>query len=155
MQIKNIMTTNVHTLKRNNTLLEGCIIMRNKNIGAIPIVNDDNEVEGIITDRDIVLALASNHKLNDKIDSFMTKDVSYLEETAHLFDLCDLISVRQIKRIPITRNNKLVGIVSVSDLTRSNTTEEYAKDLFIDISYDPLKEFEDPNKYLEVDDFRL
>lgn len=155
MKIKNIMTTNVHTLSKNNTILDACILMRNRNIGAIPIVCNENEIEGIITDRDLVLSLASNKKLDTKINDIMTKKVDFLEETSHIFDLIELMGVKQIKRVPVVRNKKLVGIISVSDIARNTYLEEYAKDLFLDISYDPLKEFSPVEKNLKIDDFIL
>ena len=53
MKLESIMTKKVYSLKDHHTILDACNLMKNKNIGCIPIIDENNRLKGIITDRDI------------------------------------------------------------------------------------------------------
>ncbi len=155
MELRNIMTKNIYTLKKTNTIIDAIIKMRNKDIGFIPIIDDNNQVLGVITDRDIILLLASNHKLNEQLNNVMQKNIYSLEETDTLVNACEKMSFHRIKRLIITRNNKLVGIISTSDLIRNDKSNSYSVDLLKEITFNEKYTYEFPQLDLKIDDFPL
>lgn len=140
MKIENIMTKNVFSLKEENKLIDCALLMKNKNIGAIPIIDDDLRVIGIVTDRDIVIGLAKGFGHETLVTKFMTKRVETLHETDSLLDLTELMGYSQIRRVPIVDyNEKLVGMVSLGDLSLVTFSDNFASEALAEISFDPNK----------------
>ncbi len=123
MIVEEIMNKNVVTLKPTDTILDAIKIMRGHRIRHIPITNAQKEVVGIISDRDVKDAAPSifqqedrDHELLKPLELIMSKDVivghplDFVEETAALF------YDRNIGCLPIVKENKLVGIISETDL---------------------------------------
>lgn len=123
MLIEEIMTRDVLTLTSTNTVLEALELMRSKKIRHIPIVNDEQAVIGIVTDRDLkevipsTLTLEVDKKIYDtKLSIIMTENpivghpMDFVEESAIIF------YDHHIGCLPIVSNNKLVGIITETDL---------------------------------------
>ncbi len=130
MKIENFMTKNVVSLTKNYTILDCVNLMSIENIGSIPIVNQQNLLIGIITDRDIITKIVYTKKvLNTPIEDIMTKNVFSLKDDDDVDSVISLMSTKQIRRIPIVNNDdELVGIISLGDLatdfhTRQNSLE--------------------------------
>jgi acetoin utilization protein AcuB len=123
MIVEEIMNKNVVTLKPTNTILDAINMMRSHRIRHIPITNDQKEVVGIVTERDVKDAAPSIFQREDRekellkpLELIMSKDVivghplDFVEETAALF------YDRNIGCLPIIKENKIVGIISETDL---------------------------------------
>ena len=123
MLIEEIMIKDVITLKPNDTVEEAVRIMRENKIRHLPIVTSTNEVVGIITDRDlkeIVPSILSEIKNLDiyqtSLDKVMTRNpilahpMDFVEESALIF------YHKKIGALPIVSNNKLIGILTETDL---------------------------------------
>ena len=117
MKIKEFMTKNVATLNENDTVEQAAHLMKEYNIGSIPVCKGE-KVIGIITDRDIALrsvAEGGNYK-SQNVRTIMTSNpvLGYPEMEAQ--DATRVMSERQIRRLPIVDNNNLVGIISLGDI---------------------------------------
>lgn len=123
MLIEEIMTKDVFTLAPTNTVAEAIELMRSEKIRHIPIVKSDRTIVGIVTDRDIkgvipsTLTLAEDkHIYTTKLSIIMTKNpivchpMDFVEESAVIF------YENEIGSLPIVSNNKLVGIITETDL---------------------------------------
>lgn len=123
MLIEEIMTKDVLTLTSTNTVLEALELMRLNKIRHIPIITDEKSVIGIITDRDLKEVIPSTLTLeidkniyNTELSIIMTKNpivghpMDFVEESAIIF------YDHQIGCLPIVSNNKLVGIITETDL---------------------------------------
>lgn len=93
-------------------------LMLEKKVGSIVVVDDANHVIGIITDRDIAMALAlgeaSAHSL---VSEVMTEEVETIPDSMTLFDVARFFKTVAFKRLPIVDGDKrLAGIVSTDDL---------------------------------------
>lgn len=123
MLIEEIMVRDVHTLQETSTVREALDVMRKHRIRHIPILNDENTLVGIITDRDLKEAIPSTftpgeHKniYESTIDAIMTRNpivghpMDFVEESALLF------YENQIGCLPVVSNQKLIGIVTETDL---------------------------------------
>lgn len=155
MEIRNVMTKKVYSLFETNTILDAVILMRNKDIGFIPIVNLDNEVIGVLTDRDIVLSISNNYKIFDKLKDIMKRKVYSLDETDSIVSAQEVMSYNRIKRLVVTRNNKLIGILSISDIIQNNQVSTYSFDILKELTFDEKKAYKVPELDLRIDDFNL
>lgn len=116
MKIEKVMTKNVEFCSPDSTIHDVAAKMRELDVGAIPIC-ENNQLKGMATDRDIVLkAVAKNVSLDTPISEVMTKDPvrGTIHTTAQ--EAADLMADVQIRRLPIVDDGKLMGIVSLGDL---------------------------------------
>jgi len=127
MKIEDAMISPVFTLKRDNTIRDALHLIEEKGIRHIPIVDDGNQVIGIVTERDLRSALPSvffrsiegEDVLERPLESIMNKDVI----TAHPLDFLEEASLLfykyQIGCLPIVKENQLVGIITATDVLRT------------------------------------
>ena len=105
------------------------ILAKNK-IGALPVTNLKNRIVGIISERDIIRYLSSkNNKeiFSKKIRFIMTKEVITCGIKVRSDELMMIMSKNKIRHIPIKKNNKLSGMVSIGDVV-GRLVEKYQKE---------------------------
>ena len=107
------------TVNENDQLLVAINKLVKYNIGAIPVINNNKKLAGIISERDIVKALA-NYKNKDfsilLVNQLMTKKVISCEKEVLSDKLMELMTINKIRHIPIVENNAPIGIVSIGDV---------------------------------------
>ena len=107
------------TVNENDKLLVAINNSVKYNIGAIPVINNNKKLVGIISERDIVKAL-SNYKNKDYsillVNQLMTKTVISCEKEVLSDKLMELMTINKIRHIPIVENNAPIGIVSIGDV---------------------------------------
>lgn len=118
-KVKDIMTENVVSIDVNNTVFEAACLMKSKTVGCLVIV--DGEVPtGMVTERDIVRrVVAENLSVDTKVSEIMTKSLISIDPDASLKKAARLMSSNKIRRLPIVKQNKLVGIVVASDFVKN------------------------------------
>jgi CBS domain-containing protein len=127
-QVKDIMTKEVVTIESNKTVFEAAELMTQKELGCLVVVIKGFPV-GILTERDIVRRIvAKRASLDKKITEVMTKTVITVEPETALKEAARVMCTNKIHRLPVLKQNKLVGIVAASDFVRNvgkkTTTEE-------------------------------
>lgn len=119
MNVSQVMTTDVSTCTVDDALSLCADNMRHLNVGAMPVIDSDNHVRGIITDRDIaVRAVAGGVDPNQvTIGQFMTADpVTVLPEVT-VEDAAGIMGEQQVRRLPVVDpNGCLLGMISLGDL---------------------------------------
>lgn len=136
MQIKEIMTKNVKVIPENAAVRDAAKLMKDIDVGSIPVVNS-KEVVGIITDRDIVLrSTAEGRNPNDTmVREVMTVDFYFAYEDEDIQEAARVMSDKQIRRLPVVnRQNELVGIVSLGDLSVDAGKDKISADTLEKIS---------------------
>ncbi len=125
MLAKDVMKTEVVTVSPSAPITEAALSMREEDIGALVVVDDEVRPIGIITDRDIVVSVVANSKnpLEILVEEVMTKKLIVVQEDASIFEILKILAKNNIRRVPVMRRGKLVGIVSVDDLIVIITTE--------------------------------
>ena len=107
------------TVNKNDQLLDAINKLVKYNIVAIPVINNNKKLAGIISERDIVKAL-SNYKNKDYsillVNQLMTKTVISCEKEVLSDKLMELMTINKIRHIPIVENNAPIGIVSIGDV---------------------------------------
>jgi len=134
MQIRDIMTNNVSTVAPNSTVNEAAQIMKNLNVGAVPVTNGTQPV-GIITDRDIAIRnTATNGNINDQVQNCMSGNLVYGNPEMSVEEAAQLMAENQIRRLPIVENGNLVGIVALGDLAVQDKSDMEAGNALSSIS---------------------
>jgi CBS domain-containing protein len=125
MLAKNVMKTEVVTVSPSVPITEAALSMREEDIGVLVVVNDGGRPVGIITDRDIVVSVVANSKnpVEILVEEVMTKKLIVVQEDTSIFEILKILAKNNIRRVPVMRKGKLVGIVSVDDLIVVITTE--------------------------------
>lgn len=130
MLATNIMKTRVITVSPSTPIAEAALLMRDEDIGALVVVNNEKKPIGIITDRDIVVSVLADRENPEEIlvEDVMRKKpenrkLIVVGEDTNIFDILKILSKNSIRRVPVTRKGKLVGIVSVDDIVVVVATE--------------------------------
>lgn len=125
MVAKDIMKTNVITVLPSTPVTEAATIMREENIGSLVVVGVDKRLLGIITDRDIVVSVVANGKspVETVVEDVMTSELITVQEEESVFEILRVLGKNSIRRVPVLRRGRLVGIVSVDDLIVLVVTE--------------------------------
>ncbi|HEY7535778.1 MAG TPA: CBS domain-containing protein, partial [Thermodesulfobacteriota bacterium] len=115
----------VVTITPSTPISEAALSMREEDIGALVVVNDRGNPIGILTDRDIVVSVVADSKnpVESSVEDVMTKQLISVQEDASIFEILKILAKNNIRRVPVMRKGKLVGIVSVDDLIVVITTE--------------------------------
>ena len=126
--VKDIMTKEVVTIDTNKSVFEAAELMSSKGLGCVIVVIQAFPV-GIITERDIVRRIVAKRSSPDvKVTEIMTKTLITVDPDTSLKEAARVMSTNKIRRLPVLKNNKLVGIVVASDFVnnvgKKTTTEE-------------------------------
>ncbi len=115
----------VVTIRPDTTVGEAVEILRRKGIGALVVSEDGAAVDGILSERDIIHALADHHAeiLDATVDRLMTRRVFTCTPRDSIGELMAQMTERRIRHIPVLRNDALVGIVSIGDVVKHRLDE--------------------------------
>ena len=125
MLVKDIMSKEVVCVDTMDSVLTVAKRMKQYNIGVIPVVENDDKVLGVITDRDIVLGLADYNfdMANTYAVKLMSDRLYSVRPEADLSDALALMKKQQIRRLPVIEHDKLVGMLSIGDVAISSCSD--------------------------------
>lgn len=114
------------TIKRGSTVQDALNMMHEYKIGGIPVVDDDRNLVGIVTNRD----LRFERDLTKVIDEVMTKEnLVVTSQSTNLEEAADILQNHKIEKLPVVdKNGKLVGLVTYKDITKAKDKPNAAKD---------------------------
>jgi CBS domain-containing protein len=115
--VEQIMTRDPRTVDSTGTIADAARVMRDNDIGDVVVV-EDGQVSGIVTDRDIVIRAVADGRDPDStaVTDVCTTGVETIEPDASVDDAVRLMRESDIRRLPVTKNGRPVGIVSLGDL---------------------------------------
>jgi len=112
-----IMTRKVVTVKTDTPILDALELIAKGDVSGLPVVDDDMNIIGILSEKDVISLLYIEEDEQEKtVADFMTQPALYFEESESLLDICDFLKKNVFRRVPITSNGKLVGIISIRDV---------------------------------------
>lgn len=120
MRVCEIMTKEPHVLSPSSTVMDAAKMMKRFNCGTLPIGKDEN-VQGVITDRDIVTrGLAADKTLNEiSVEELMSRNIIDCEESEDIKVAVHKMQENNIRRILVkNKDNKLTGILSLGDIMK-------------------------------------
>lgn len=136
MKIREIMTSDVSTAELSTTIEEIATIMKHEDVGAVPVVDDD-ELVGIVTDRDIVVrCIAEGRDATETCaEDVIGGDLATVSPDDDVQHAADLMARRQVRRLPVVDDGHLIGMVSLGDIavkqddeiTSGETLEEVSR----------------------------
>ncbi|MFW2503919.1 CBS domain-containing protein [Clostridium diolis] len=129
MQIKDVMSKDIVSLNSEDSIERAAQMMRQFDVGAIPICDNSNKLVGMITDRDIALDCVASGASADqqKICDYMTSSPVTGSPDMDVHDAVRLMSRHQIRRLPIVENNSVIGIVSLGDISQEPNLQDNAE----------------------------
>lgn len=115
----------VTTARPDSTLLDISTKLALKRIGAVVIVGDDAEVIGIMSERDVIRAIAEHGEKALKMvaHDFMTRTVASCQETNTLEEIMGMMNQGRFRHVPVIEDERLVGIISIGDLVKNHIAE--------------------------------
>lgn len=120
MKVKEFMSKDVGFCHPEDKLIEAAEIMRQKDCGVVPVVDENKRVVGIISDRDICLAFADEvvKSKHSKVENMLTEaKIIYCSADDKIKDALKKMRKNQLKRLVVTdKDGKLAGILSVTDV---------------------------------------
>jgi CBS domain-containing protein len=118
MKVSDVMTTDVETVQMNSSLEEAASIMKVENVGAVPVVDEDDDLVGILTDRDIVVRCVADGKnpAETNVEDVLSHDLETIEPDADIEEAAKLMADKQIRRLPVCEDGELIGMLSIGDL---------------------------------------
>ena len=119
MIVKEVMSHEVTTCRPDSTLESAAILMWDGDCGTVAIVDDERMVIGIITDRDICMAVALQHKPASEIQvqEIMSRHLFTCQPENDIMSALKIMSFQKVRRLPVTNDSGQVeGIISIEDL---------------------------------------
>jgi CBS domain-containing protein len=118
--VKELMTSRLHVIRPESTLRSAAQVMKDNDIGILPVITEDGKAVGTITDRDIAIrGVAEGHAPNDApVSEAMTSGVEYYFADAPIDELILHMGGKRLRRmVVVDRESKgITGIISIGDL---------------------------------------
>jgi CBS domain-containing protein len=119
LKAKDIMTKQVVCITKETPIFEAIRLMAEKNITGIPVVKDDLILVGMLSEQDVLRLFHTYEDEKDRtVNDFMTQPAIHFEEHEPLLDVCYCLRDNAIRRVPITSNGKVSGVISRSDILK-------------------------------------
>ncbi len=133
-RLQDIMNANVSTCQPEDSMQEAARQMASGNVGAIPVVSNDQLI-GMITDRDIVIRGVAQRKPDSTpISEIMSEELVCGTPDMSIDEAAQLMAQHQIRRLPVVEGTKLVGIVALGDLAVRDQFDDEAEQALSEIS---------------------
>jgi len=119
MIVKEVMSQKVTTCSPDTTLESAALLMWNGDCGTVAVVDDESRVIGIITDRDICMAVALQHKPASEIQvqQVMSRHLFTCQPESNIMNALKTMSFQRVRRLPVTNDiGHVEGIISIEDI---------------------------------------
>jgi len=136
MTLRDVMTQPVIRIQEEETVAVAARMLTRYNIGALPVCGKDGHLRGVVTDRDIVTRCLASGRTPEKtaVKEVMTGTVVTARADMDTALAAGLMGREQIRRLPVTENGRLCGMVSLGDLSVREETSIDAGDALTEIS---------------------
>ena len=117
MHVKDVMSSEVHSVERRTPIADAARMMSTYDIGALPVC-DDGAVTGIVTDRDLVVRHLAGNAGTERVEEVMSARVVCTEPDAGIELAEAMMSEHQVRRLPVCERDRIVGMVTQGDIAR-------------------------------------
>ena len=140
MKVQDVMTSHLITVDREETVAAAARLLSRHNIGALPVTSREGTLVGMLTDRDItVRCVAANYDPNiTRVRTVMSTGAVTVPAEETTVNAAKLMGRRQLRRLPVTSNGKLVGMLSQGDFAASADYSVEAAQAFLEV-FDPVR----------------
>jgi CBS domain-containing protein len=128
MMVKNILSDkgqDVFTLPLDAKVMDAVASLAEHNVGALMVATPDKVIKGILSERDIVRAIGRNGPsvLESPVTDVMTSQVQTCTEESTVNELMELMTAGRFRHMPVERDGKLIGVVSIGDIVKRRIEE--------------------------------
>lgn len=128
MRVANLLTTkgrDVATIDQNRSVADAVAILKERRIGALIVTGKGTPLAGILSERDVVRALAESGAaaLDATVANLMSHEVTTCEESTSITDLMGLMTAKRIRHVPVVHDGDVVGMVSIGDVVKARFDE--------------------------------
>ena len=119
--ISKLLTREIISINENDTIYDAIKLLSKNKIGALPVINNQKKLCGIVSERDIIHAISENKEIKfslSHINSIMTSKVITCNKDTQSNVLMKIMTTNKIRHIPILEKNLLIGIVSIGDVVK-------------------------------------
>ena len=130
MKVKDCMKKDVQYVSPETTIKDVAKLMQDNHIGCVPVCNNNKNLVGLVTDRDLILRSIASEKdfKQTPVSEVMTSNVYKTTPEADTTDVTKIMCDSQVRRVPVVENGTLVGIITLGDLSNNsniNNNEAY------------------------------
>ncbi len=136
MEVRELMNPSVVTIEPGASAALAARLLSRHNVGALPVCGTDGRLRGMVTDRDIILRCiaAEEDPAQTPVRDIMTRGCAWVDPRSDCRQATQLMAQRQVRRLPVVEGGKVVGIVSLADLARSQRFDMEAAQALGEIS---------------------
>jgi CBS domain-containing protein len=138
MKVEEIMTRSTKSVHPDDTIKAVAVLICTNHISGVPVVDDEERIVGIISEKDIIKAMYPNYVeflydpvrsrnleeteeryedlLSRKVDDLMVRDVASITPDTPILKAASMMIIKKVRRLPVVDQGKLVGIVSQGDI---------------------------------------
>jgi len=117
MIVKQRMQKKVISVLPTSSIQDAALQMKKKKVGTVLVMENGNKLNGILTDRDIAMAVADNKDpIHTTISKIMKKKPITIKSDADIMSALRIMSTGNIRRLPVCEKGKIVGLLSSADL---------------------------------------
>lgn len=116
---KDIMSRTVVSISPEALLQDAMDLILECGVSGLPVVDSQGDLVGIISEADLCLQGVQNSAVTQSVEECMTRVVSTVDENAHVDTIVEMLLGKNIRRVPVVANQKIVGIVSRRDIVRA------------------------------------
>jgi CBS domain-containing protein len=115
--VRDLMTQNPRAVRPDDSVVEAARVLRDENVGSLPVIDGDRLI-GMVTDRDITLRVVAEARDpgSVSVQEIASRDPVTAEAAADLDDALQLMARHQVRRLPVTEEGRLVGILAQADV---------------------------------------
>lgn len=123
--ILSVKGTDIVTAKPGQTLREIAAVLARHKIGAIVVIDEQQAVCGIFSERDLVRAIAEdgNRAMEEPLQTYMTRDVVTCAKEDTVAELMTRMTDGRFRHLPVLENDRLIGIISIGDVVKRRIAE--------------------------------
>ena len=115
---KDIMNADIVTISPDDTVDRALSLMLQYRITGLIVVDSEQRPVGVVSDYDLLDMVFDSQTEGDVVSHYMTRNVQAVDETTGWTEVADIIREHRIRRLPVTRDGRLIGIVTRHDLMR-------------------------------------
>lgn len=136
MLVSDIMNTDVVSVTPDESALFAARLLSRHNIGSLPVCEEDGALRGIVTDRDIVLRCVAGgaRPSETAVRDIMSRSVVTASPEDDITRAGELMSTAQVRRLPVVKGGRLVGMLALGDLARRTACDMEASRALTEIS---------------------
>ena len=136
MEVRDLMNPSVVSIEPTSSAALAARLISRHNVGALPVCSQDRRLRGVVTDRDIVLrcVAAEEDPAQTMVRDIMTRNCATVAPGDDCREASRVMSVQQVRRLPVVEDGKVVGMISLGDLARSHRYDMEAAQALSEIS---------------------